>query len=129
MNYASTANIEEVMKFYNLGGKTFETDFNISWDDMKKFSMTLNWVKENNRYYFTKKRNLATLQFLVMGKFLSEGIANKLASSGLRYEHLKLVYDRDEAEGAQAHVIGTVRVTKTKKIIDRLKDYFKSKEG
>ena len=28
LNYASTANIEEVMKFYNQGGKTFETDFN-----------------------------------------------------------------------------------------------------
>ena len=27
LNYASTANIEEVMKFYNLGHKTFETDF------------------------------------------------------------------------------------------------------
>ena len=26
-NYASTANIEEAMKFYNLGDKTFETDF------------------------------------------------------------------------------------------------------
>ena len=28
LNYASTANIEEVMKFYNLSDKTFETDFN-----------------------------------------------------------------------------------------------------
>ena len=27
LNYASTANIEEVTKFYNLGYKTFETDF------------------------------------------------------------------------------------------------------
>ena len=27
LNYASTANIEEVKKFYNLGHKTFETDF------------------------------------------------------------------------------------------------------
>ena len=27
LNYASTANIDEVMKFYNLGDKTFETDF------------------------------------------------------------------------------------------------------
>ena len=27
LNYASTANIEEVMKFYYLGDKTFETDF------------------------------------------------------------------------------------------------------
>ena len=29
LNYASTANIEEVMKFYNLDHKTFETDFNL----------------------------------------------------------------------------------------------------
>ena len=27
MNYASTSNIREVIKFYNLGEKTFETDF------------------------------------------------------------------------------------------------------
>ena len=27
LNYASTTNTEEVMKFYNLGDKTFETDF------------------------------------------------------------------------------------------------------
>ena len=30
LNYASTANIEEVMKFYNLDDKTFETDFSTS---------------------------------------------------------------------------------------------------
>ena len=29
LNYASTANIEEVMKFYNQGDKTFETDFSL----------------------------------------------------------------------------------------------------
>ena len=27
LNYTSTANIEEVMKFYSVGNKTFETDF------------------------------------------------------------------------------------------------------
>ena len=27
LNYVSTVNIEEVMKVYNLGDKTFETDF------------------------------------------------------------------------------------------------------
>ena len=27
LNYASTTYIEEVMKFYNPGNKTFETDF------------------------------------------------------------------------------------------------------
>ena len=29
MNYTFTLNIQEVIKFYNLGDKTFETDF--SW--------------------------------------------------------------------------------------------------
>ena len=28
LNYASAASIGEVMKFYNVGDKTFETDFN-----------------------------------------------------------------------------------------------------
>ena len=30
LNYSSTSNIGEVIKFYNLGHKTFETDFSIS---------------------------------------------------------------------------------------------------
>ena len=29
LNYNSSANIEEVIKFYNLGDKTFETDINL----------------------------------------------------------------------------------------------------
>ena len=36
LNYASTANIEEVTKFYNLGDKTFETDFN-SYEDKRLY--------------------------------------------------------------------------------------------
>ena len=32
LNYDSTANIEEVMKFYNPGDKTFETDFSNKGD-------------------------------------------------------------------------------------------------
>ena len=30
LNYASTANIEKVMGFYNLGNKSFETDFSLT---------------------------------------------------------------------------------------------------
>ena len=33
MNYASTSNIREAIKFYNLGDKTFETDFSFSAAD------------------------------------------------------------------------------------------------
>ena len=34
LNYASTSNIREVMKFYNLGNKTFETDFTSNVTDL-----------------------------------------------------------------------------------------------
>ena len=47
MNYASTANIEEVMKFYSLGDKTFETDFNTLQENISKFlngGMKGKWV-------------------------------------------------------------------------------------
>ena len=52
---------------------------------MKKSSMTLNWVKDNNRHHFTTKRNLATLHAFVMGKVLSEGsvLARYPAFTGL----------------------------------------------
>ena len=32
LNYASAANIEQVMKFFSLGDKTFETDFSFLHD-------------------------------------------------------------------------------------------------
>ena len=31
MNYGSTTNTQEVIKFYNLRDKTFETDFSYTW--------------------------------------------------------------------------------------------------
>ena len=41
LNYSSTANIEEVMKFYSLGNKSFETNFNRQLYIMNK-SLRLN---------------------------------------------------------------------------------------
>ena len=49
MNYASTANIEEVMKFHNLGHKTFETDFGSTL----KYAMGI----DIKRHYSPKKGN------------------------------------------------------------------------
>ena len=60
MNYTSTANIEEVMKFYNLGDKTFETDFSnsvINGHTMMKFctvvahDKTIPYTKLNSEIY------------------------------------------------------------------------------
>ena len=39
LNYASTSSIRKVIKFYNLGDKTFETDF--SFDESEKFRVVI----------------------------------------------------------------------------------------
>ena len=47
-NYASTANIEEVMKFYNQGDKTFETAFKFilnSHPHQKRISFPIVWYQ------------------------------------------------------------------------------------
>ena len=41
LNYASAANIKEVMNFYNLGDKTFETDFRLHCSLCTLFIVTL----------------------------------------------------------------------------------------
>ena len=42
-NYASTANTQKVMKFYNLGNENFETDHRT-----EKMNMYLIWSKQGN---------------------------------------------------------------------------------
>ena len=42
-NYASTANIQEVMKFYNLGNENFETGCRT-----EKMNMYLIWTKQGH---------------------------------------------------------------------------------
>ena len=49
LNCASTANIEEAVKFYNLGDKTFETDFNIT------LSKCASILRSNKIIHFRKK--------------------------------------------------------------------------
>ena len=50
MNYASSANIEEVMKFYNLGHETFETDFKLFQQQNVKFNVAS--FREETTDYF-----------------------------------------------------------------------------
>ena len=45
LNYASIANIEEVMNFYNTGDKTFETDFSFRTYQTQKVKATNDCAK------------------------------------------------------------------------------------
>ena len=43
LNYASTSNIRKVIKFYNLGDKTFETDFSFDESEKSRFVICSNF--------------------------------------------------------------------------------------
>ena len=55
---------------------------------------------------------------------------DKAASSGLKYEHLKIVFIRDGEAGLRSLLSevcdGKIRVTKSGKILSSLVDHFKS---
>ena len=53
LDCASIANIEEVMKFYNLGDKTFETDFRfICLYEIQTNKDLLQLYRQYNRFFF-----------------------------------------------------------------------------
>jgi len=65
---------------------------------------------------------------LVERKVISRGIASKAAGSGLLPEHLTLAFQRRGADGVKAVLsqkdkTGKVRVTSSKKIIDKIVDF------
>ena len=72
-----------------------------------------------------------TLQPMISEKAISVGMASKAATSGLRLQHLKLAFQRDGADGL-SHILrekfnGKPRVTKNRRIIAQICNYFQSK--
>ncbi|XP_067664302.1 uncharacterized protein [Haliotis asinina] len=72
--------------------------------------------------------NLPSLQHLVCEKVLSENMARKIASSGLCFDHLKVVYKRQGYVGL-SNVLSEkyhnkCRVTSSQKIVQSLSHYF-----
>lgn len=81
-------------------------------------------------YQKVVKRNIPSLQCLVDKNVLSAGMAKKVAGSGLDFECLRLAHSRS-ADGIHALFTeqcgnSSVRVTKCKKIIDSVTNFFMS---
>ena len=80
------------------------------------------------------KQNKSTLHCLVTNKVLSDCMAKKVASSGLKLEHLKLAFKRAGVNGVkdlfgEKLLGGGVRVTKSKAIIQRLGAYLEARDN
>ena len=91
---------------------------------------TLSWVEQYTKFLSDNKLNLATLQHLVTCGAISKGMSEKIAKSALCYRHLKLAYERNGEDGIQAFFSeifnGSVRITKSRKIISSVAQHFKS---
>ncbi|XP_063402102.1 protein PML-like [Mytilus trossulus] len=85
------------------------------------------------RYDHNQKTKLLlpTLTPLTEKKVITLRTANVIAASGMSFSHLRISYARDGRQGIEdvlkeEDVNGKVRVTKSKKIVDAISDFFKS---
>ena len=86
---------------------------NVDEKMLRNFSMTSSWVEKYYNFHSEKKRNIDSFQELLQNRVMSKGMIEKTASSGLNYEHLKVVFVRNGEEGLRslfgAHVLHNVK--------------------
>ena len=95
---------------------------------LSNFSMTSSWSNDYIDFIQQKKKNLGTFQPLFNLNVMSKGMVEKAASTGLTYKHLQLAFSRG-GESGRKNLLGEkfgdiVRVTKSKKVLSSLCDYF-----
>lgn len=86
-----------------------------------KHSFSVDFVIENDNYGMLLSKNASSLKHLVDKNILSKFTANKIAASGLHYDHLCIAHQRDPLNGIKCVLseksIGKARVTSNCKII------------
>lgn len=101
----------------------------VSSDMMLKHSFSTQFVTENISFADLTSRNLCSFQHLVDSNVLSKFTANKIASSGLHFQHPFLAYQRDAVNGikivlSDKYTTGKLRVTSNSRIISSLQQHF-----
>ena len=75
-----------------------------------------------------KKVNVITFNGIVRDKIITKTMCEKAAASGLAFNHLKCAFARNRYDGLyyimSEEVDKKARVTKQKKIIERISNYF-----
>ena len=95
---------------------------------LEKYSFTTSWGLDIHRYHLEAEKRIGSLQVLVDGKTLSKTMAMKIAGSGLKFDHLKLAFQRGGYDGIRSllseKVNGTFRVTNSVKVAKCLATFF-----
>lgn len=100
-------------------------------DIVKPYTFSVQYITDVQEFIHGQQQNLVSWQPAIIGNFISKGMAEKAAGSGLRLEHLKFMYGRNKLEGLKSLFSetssGKPRVTKSKKIIDKMGEFFVEK--
>ena len=115
--------LNDVQMFQELSDKFLSAQI------VQKHSFSFSWYQEYTKYLSDKRVNLQTLQRLVAAKAISMGMAEKAAASGLSFTHLILLAFQRGGREALSNVLkekfnGKVRVTRRKKVIMKICDFF-----
>ena len=96
---------------------------------LQSYSFSQSRVEQKTKFLSKNKISLHCKHLVTCG-VISKGMSEKIAKSALCYKHLKLAYERNGEDGIQAFFSerfnGSVRITKSKKIISSVAQHFKS---
>ncbi|XP_062607552.1 uncharacterized protein LOC134269371 [Saccostrea cucullata] len=108
--------------------QTLLLSLSVSSHTMLKHSFSTDFVVDNLNFSMMKKRNMLSLQNLIDNKILSKFTVNKIAETGLHFQHLLLAYQRDQENGVRSLLSektgGKPRVTGNSKIILSVQNHF-----
>ena len=95
-----------------------------------KFSFATEWGFQCLTFKDMTEANATTMDCLSRNRILSKQMLNKIASSGLQYQHLLAVFQREGRSGLvqllSEKYCGVASVTSCKKGLDALFEHFKS---
>ena len=94
-------------------------------------SFTSHWMIQYLTFKNQQSTNYKTLITLVNNKVLSESMAKRVAGSGLNYSHLYTTYQRGGLDSLRQLFTeetsnGSVRVTKSSRIMNSVFEFFNS---
>ncbi|XP_061188202.1 uncharacterized protein LOC133196309 [Saccostrea echinata] len=108
--------------------QTLLLSLSVSCQIMMKHSFSTEFVVNNLNFLMMKMRNMQSLQNLIDNKILSKFTVNKIAETGLHFQHILLAYQRDKENGVRSLLSektgGKARVTGNSKIIQSLQNHF-----
>ncbi|XP_067020326.1 DNA polymerase III PolC-type-like isoform X2 [Acropora muricata] len=123
MSYAAHNSLEDVKALQRLvSSQVFDRN------QLIESSFSTEFAVQYTEYCERKKFNLYTLQPLIESEVVSKGMVQKMAGSGVSLNHLQHSFEMGGKDGLISilsdQVNGKARVTKNKRIISQLINYF-----